>query len=309
VFGKFAFDYGTSSYFDTDDIHSVWHDVVCVYITVYIDRDWNFTHLAGGCPKNESHKQFWQFCCYCCSHCVVLIDRWYHGRIERDVAEKLLKESGQDSFLVRESVAHPGDYTIAVHLHENAITSIRVDYKVAQWTSEHHVTFETLDSHITENLKIIFVILHYIMPLLPLLLLFCLFYFFCFGSIFWSYFCNLVIIWWSCVVYVVCTFFGLLSIISVLLPSVLWRCWLGGRKGIRPVKKRSGEVMAWLSVWNEVQTCMLHMAQLKPLPLTVSCFSKIQFGFAFLVPAHPGSPGKRAVKRVCVKHVCFYYLW
>jgi len=44
----------------------------------------------------------------------------------------------------------------------------------------------------------------------------------------------------------------------------------------------------------------LHMAQLMPLPLTVSCFSKIQIGFAFLVPAHPGSPGKRAVKRVCV---------
>jgi len=44
----------------------------------------------------------------------------------------------------------------------------------------------------------------------------------------------------------------------------------------------------------------LHMAQLMPLPLTVSCFSKIQFGFAFLVPAHPGSPGQRAVKRVCV---------
>ena len=42
------------------------------------------------------------------------------------------------------------------------------------------------------------------------------------------------------------------------------------------------------------------MAQLMPLPLTVSCFSKIQIGFAFLVPAHPGSPGKRAVKRVCV---------
>jgi len=41
------------------------------------------------------------------------------------------------------------------------------------------------------------------------------------------------------------------------------------------------------------------MAQLMPLPLTVSCFSKIQIGFTFLVPAHPGSPGKRAVKRVC----------
>ena len=44
----------------------------------------------------------------------------------------------------------------------------------------------------------------------------------------------------------------------------------------------------------------LHMAQLMPLPLTVSCFSKIQAGFTFLVPAHPGSPGKRAVKCVCV---------
>ena len=44
----------------------------------------------------------------------------------------------------------------------------------------------------------------------------------------------------------------------------------------------------------------LRTAQLMPLPLTFSCFSKIQIGFAFLVPAHPGGPGKRAVKRVCV---------
>jgi len=44
----------------------------------------------------------------------------------------------------------------------------------------------------------------------------------------------------------------------------------------------------------------LHMAQLMPLPLTVSWFSKIQVGFTFLVPAHPGSPGQRAVNRVCV---------
>jgi len=36
----------------------------------------------------------------------------------------------------------------------------------------------------------------------------------------------------------------------------------------------------------------LHMAQLMPLPLTVSCFSKIQIGFTFLVPAYPGSPEK-----------------
>ena len=47
------------------------------------------------------------------------------------------------------------------------------------------------------------------------------------------------------------------------------------------------------------------MAQLMPLPLTVSCFSKIQIGVTFLVPAHPGSPRKRAVKRVCVcTHQC-----
>ena len=44
----------------------------------------------------------------------------------------------------------------------------------------------------------------------------------------------------------------------------------------------------------------LHVAQLMPLPLTVSCFSKIQIGFTFLVPAHPCSPGKKAVKCVCV---------
>jgi len=34
------------------------------------------------------------------------------------------------------------------------------------------------------------------------------------------------------------------------------------------------------------------MAQLMPLPLTVSCFSKIQISFTFLVPDHLGSPGK-----------------
>jgi len=46
----------------------------------------------------------------------------------------------------------------------------------------------------------------------------------------------------------------------------------------------------------------LHMSQLMPLSLTVSCFSKIQIGFAFLVPDDLGSPGKRAIKRawVCV---------
>ena len=53
----------------------------------------------------------------------------------------------------------------------------------------------------------------------------------------------------------------------------------------------------------------LHIAQWIPLPLTVSCFSKIQIGFSFLLPAHVGSPGQRAVKRVhvCVMWYAFLY--
>ena len=84
---------------------------------------------------------------------------------------------------------------------------------------------------------------------------------------------------------------------SVSVPLVLWRWWLGGRKGIRPVKTKwwGAGVVVCLE-----QGADLHMAQLMPLPLSVSCFSKIQIGFAFLVPAHLGSPWKRAVKRVCV---------
>jgi len=45
----------------------------------------------------------------------------------------------------------------------------------------------------------------------------------------------------------------------------------------------------------------LHMAQLMPLPLTVSCFSKIQIGVTFLVLAYLGSPEKGPLNRcVCV---------
>jgi len=51
----------------------------------------------------------------------------------------------------------------------------------------------------------------------------------------------------------------------------------------------------------------LHMAQQMPLPLTVSCISKIQIGFTFLVPAHPGSPGKEPLNvYVCVLMYSFY---
>ena len=75
---------------------------------------------------------------------------------------------------------------------------------------------------------------------------------------------------------------------------MLRRCWLGGRKGIWPVKTE---------YWGAgVVICLergadLHMAQLMPLPVTVSFY---QIGFTFLVLAHMGSPRKMAVKRVCV---------
>ena len=80
--------------------------------------------------------------------------------------------------------------------------------------------------------------------------------------------------------------------------SVPWHFWLGGRKGIRPVKKLYGEVLVWLSVWSEVQTwiwpswCHCHLLFLASV--------KSRLVFTFLVLAHPGSPGKRAVKWVFV---------
>ena len=88
-----------------------------------------------------------------------------------------------------------------------------------------------------------------------------------------------------------------IDFIKTIVPPVLWRCWLGGRKGIRPVKN-------WVVGCGMVicldRGALLHMAQLMPLPLTVCWFSKIQTGFTFLVPVHPGSPGQRSVKRACV---------
>jgi len=80
-------------------------------------------------------------------------------------------------------------------------------------------------------------------------------------------------------------------------------------------------VLAWLSVWSEMQTCIwpswchchsLSLTSVKsrlvlpfwyrlPLPLTVAYFSKIQIGFTFLVPAYAGSPRQRLLNGcVCV---------
>jgi len=70
---------------------------------------------------------------------------------------------------------------------------------------------------------------------------------------------------------------NLMTIISALTLLV------GHQEGHPAYKKLSGGVLAWLSVWSEVQTCIW--------PSGFHC----QIGFTFLVPAYPGSPGQRAV--------------
>ena len=86
-------------------------------------------------------------------------------------------------------------------------------------------------------------------------------------------------------------------------PSVLWRCWLGGRKGIRPVKKLSGEVLTWLSVWSEVQTCIwpswCHCHSLSLASVKSRLVSPFWYRLTRVVLE------KRAVKRVCVGVVSF----
>ena len=106
-------------------------------------------------------------------------------------------------------------------------------------------------------------------------------------------------------VYCSCCSSVVVKIVRAWLPSVLWCCWSGSRKGIRRVKtERWGAGMV---------ICLergadLQMAQLMLLPLTVSCFSKIRIGFTFLVPAHPGSPGKGPLNRcVCSEVLTFVF--
>ena len=96
---------------------------------------------------------------------------------------------------------------------------------------------------------------------------------------------NYLNFWKNCFRYVILKFVQLM----LMLPSVLWCCWLGSMKGIRPLKTEWWGVGVVISLeWGSD----LYMAQMMPLPLAVSCFSKIPIGFTFLVLAHLGSPGK-----------------
>ena len=113
-----------------------------------------------------------------------------------------------------------------------------------------------------------------------------------FFAVFFNYLHMLHILPWP-----VCTLVSvlLLLIYSVLAFSAL-TLLVGRQEGHPACKKLSAGMVICLE-----QGADLHMAQLMPLPLTVSCSSKIQIGFTFLVPAHLGSPGKGPLNgRVCV---------
>jgi len=81
--------------------------------------------------------------------------------------------------------------------------------------------------------------------------------------------------------------------IIILLPSVLWHCWLGARKSNRPVK-----ITDWWGVGAVMCEARLHMVQLMPLyPQTPSSLASFKStGFTFLIPAYPG--WKEAIKRM-----------
>ena len=91
------------------------------------------------------------------------------------------------------------------------------------------------------------------------------------------------------------------------MPSVLWRCWLGGRKGVRLVKNMEwwGAGMVICLEWGAND---LHMVQLMPLPPHHLLLQQNPEWFILLVPAYPGCPGKKAVKRLCVC-VCVFIHW
>ena len=70
--------------------------------------------------------------------------------------------------------------------------------------------------------------------------------------------------------------------------SVLWHCWLGDRKGIRPVKHWALVCLWWWFDWN-----FAHL--IAPVAATISIIlssNKIQNGDILVVPADPGPPGK-----------------
>jgi len=119
--------------------------------------------------------------------------------------------------------------------------------------------------------------------------------------------CHLFTLFWFCDCWCIshCSSLSVLHILKAFslcsVAAVLWHCW---RQEGHPACKKNWVARYWHGYLSGAR-CRLAYG---PADATVSCFSKIQIGFTFLVPAHLGSPGKRAVKRVCV---CVFHsvLW
>ena len=100
--------------------------------------------------------------------------------------------------------------------------------------------------------------------------------------------------------------YAVLPGIAVTVRSIVWctafsafTLLVGWQEGHPVCKKLSGGVLAWLSVWSEVQTCIwpswCHCQSLSLAPVKST----------FLVPAHPGSPGHGLLNVcVCVQGKC-----
>ena len=88
------------------------------------------------------------------------------------------------------------------------------------------------------------------------------------------------------------------------MPSVLWCCWLGDRKGIWSVKKLSGGLLAWLSVWSEVQTCIwpgwCHCHSLSLASAKSTLVLPFWYWLTRVVPEEGPLNG-------CMYYVCSYY--
>ena len=78
------------------------------------------------------------------------------------------------------------------------------------------------------------------------------------------------------------------------MPSVPWRCWLCGRKGIRPVK--NWVVGCWRGYLSRAR-CRLANG---PADATATHCLLLQWNPDWFYLSGTGSPRKRAVKRVCV---------
>jgi len=88
------------------------------------------------------------------------------------------------------------------------------------------------------------------------------------------------------------------------LPSVLWHCWLGIRKSIRPVK------IDWLSVWSEVQIVCIRFSWCHCHPQTPSSLAllKSRLVLPFWNWLTQVELEKRPLNRCSVGVICLYFV-